>query len=78
MEKDDLLFFHLLKEFEDKIKLINSEIIDCPNNYKDIKLQKDCDEMIKYVDKIISERIVFEGQNKKIDVNFKIKKIENQ
>ena len=65
MEKDDLLFFHLIKEFEYKVELINSELIDCPNNYKDIKLQKDCDEIIKYVNRIISERIVFEEQNKK-------------
>jgi hypothetical protein len=77
MEKDDPLFFNLFKEFEDKVELINSELIDCPNNYKDIKLKKDCDEILKYINRIIIERTLFEEQNKKINTNFKINKIKN-
>jgi hypothetical protein len=60
MEKNDQLFFQRLKEFEETIESIYIELIDLPSSSKDIKLQRDCDEIIKYIYKIISERIVIE------------------
>lgn len=60
MEKNDQLFFQRLKEFEQTIESIYIELIDLPSSSKDIKLQRDCDEIIKYIYKIISERIVIE------------------
>ena len=60
MEKNDQLVFQRLEEFEETIESIYIELIDLPSSSKDIKLQRDCDEIIKYIYKIISERIVIE------------------
>ena len=60
MEKNDQLVFQRLEEFEETIESIYMELIDLPTSSKDIKLQRDCDEIIKYIHKIISERIVIE------------------
>lgn len=60
MEKNDQLVFQRLEEFEETIESIYIELIDLPTSSKDIKLQRDCDEIIKYIYKIISERIVIE------------------
>jgi hypothetical protein len=60
MEKNDPLFFQRLKEYEETIESIYIELINLPSSSKDIKLQRDCEEIIKYVDKIMSERIVIE------------------
>ena len=60
MEINDPLFFQRLKEFEETIESIYIELIDLPSSSKDIKLQRDCDEIIKYIYKIIGERIVIE------------------
>ncbi|MGN6823070.1 MAG: hypothetical protein ACTHJ7_09925 [Candidatus Nitrosocosmicus sp.] len=63
MEKNDPLFFQRLKEFEETIESIYIELIDLTTSSKDIKLQRDCDEIIKYIYKIINERIVIEEKN---------------
>jgi hypothetical protein len=60
MAINDPLFFQRLKEFEETIETIYIELIDLPSSSKDIKLQRDCDEIIKYIYKIIGERIVIE------------------
>ncbi|MGN6630233.1 MAG: hypothetical protein ACTHKJ_10240 [Candidatus Nitrosocosmicus sp.] len=63
MEKNDQLLYQRLKDCEETIESIYLELIDLPSSSKDIKLQRDCDEIIKYIYKIINERIVIEEKN---------------
>ncbi|MGN6347466.1 MAG: hypothetical protein ACTHME_07180 [Candidatus Nitrosocosmicus sp.] len=63
MEKNDQLLYQRLKDCEETIESIYIELIDLPSSSKDIKLQRDCDEIIKYIYKIINERIVIEEKN---------------
>ncbi|MGN6346114.1 MAG: hypothetical protein ACTHME_00265 [Candidatus Nitrosocosmicus sp.] len=63
MEKNDQLLYQRLKDCEEKIESIYLELIDLPSSSKDIKLQRDFDEIIKYIYKIINERIVIEEKN---------------